>query len=211
MLYSARTLQRHFGWSIFGLIAQDCEQAPPETGAVPEPVALVGGLPLAALEWQVPPGRSGPEDPEDPAQQGAMIVAWPPGRRPLGREQGSDQFPLGVGQLCGRRGRCSSSERDQRTIPPPIPSASVASCRHSLMRSAPQRPLEAKGALFVAAGQRQEEASDLRHGDGDQAGIAAPFSSTSRWLAARRMTTRPACASRHRVTKRCQAAHVRTS
>src|SRR5215217_4970594 len=132
-------------------------------------MALVGRLPLAELERHVPPGGARPQDPEDPAQDGAMVVARPAGWWALGRQE--------------------------RTLPPPRASQGVAPCGHGLMRPAPQRPLEAEAALLAAAGQRQEEAPDLRHGDRDQAGIAAPFSWASCRLAARRKATRPACAS----------------
>src|SRR5688572_5053537 len=96
-------------------------------------------------------------------------------------------------------------------IPRRSAARAVAPCGDGLMRPPPYRPLETEAALLAVTGQRQEEAADLWHGDRDQTGIAAPFSSASCWLAAQRITTRPACASRHKVMKRCHASHVRTS
>jgi hypothetical protein len=53
----------------------------------------------------------------------------------------------------------------------------LQNCGGGLMRPQPHRPLEAEAVLLPSAGQRQEEAADLRHGDRDQVGISAPFSS----------------------------------
>src|SRR5215210_2668178 len=85
--------------------------------------------------------------------------------------------PAPVRRRSAPRAQCRRlwCEPDERTIPPPGTLQGMAPCGDGLMRPPPHRPLEAEAALLAAAGQRQEEAADLRHGDRDQAGIAAPL------------------------------------
>ena len=89
-------LQRHFASSL----SQFCKDARPETGGTPEPVPLVGRLPRAVFRWHRPPRGAGAYHPQDAGEDGPVVVARPPGRWLLGREQRLDQAPLGVGQLC---------------------------------------------------------------------------------------------------------------
>jgi Transposase IS116/IS110/IS902 family len=103
-----------------------------------------------------------------------VVVARAPGRWPLWRQKRSDPLPFGVGQLRGPRCRWHGYEPDERTIPSLSASLGMAPCGDGLMRPPPQRPLEAEGPLFAAAGQRQEQSADLRHRERDQAGIGSP-------------------------------------
>src|SRR5690242_1081341 len=73
----------------------------------------------------------------------------------------------------------------------------------------PARPVQAKTLLLRREREQPQEPPHLRHRQRDELGLCAPFSAPA--LAAARVTSRKAWASRQSVTWRCQPAQDRTS
>ena len=63
----------------------------PEAGGAPEPVPLVGRLPLAVFRWHRAPRGAGAHHPQDAGEHGPVVMARPPRRWLLGREQRRDR------------------------------------------------------------------------------------------------------------------------
>lgn len=65
---------------------------------MPEPVAFVRGFPFATFGRQVAPRGPRAHDPEDAAEHPPVVMAWPPNRWSLRRQERLDRLPLCVGQ-----------------------------------------------------------------------------------------------------------------
>jgi hypothetical protein len=87
---------------------QGLHDARPAPLGTPEPVALVGGLPLAILPRHLAPGRAAAQHRQDTIQHRAVVMARTPNRRALRWEQREDALPLGVGKWASHLGRCDT-------------------------------------------------------------------------------------------------------
>ena len=131
-----------------------------------------------------------------------MVMARPPCGWSLRREEWLELHPLGLGERGvlghGRKGRGERGSVRSLENPP----RGMAAIGDGLMHPAPHRPAEAVGAALTTVGQCQDEAANLRHGEGNQVGtrtsggnggLSAPlFLAASSRSAARRVTTRKA-------------------
>jgi hypothetical protein len=204
-------------WCWRGLVGsggvKDRAEAVPDTGTAPVLVAAVGGVPRAVGRRHLAPRGTRVHDPEQALEQTSMVQGGAAARRLLRGQEGRDLLPETVSQ-CGRpREHC----RQWR----------VSVCRPWLARGAPC-DMPPTGAGLVAAppghpvqrhvparlglGQEQQQAPDLRKGQGDAvvvvvvvvvagAGSSPPFpSSAALWRAVRRVTSSAAWASRASVT-----------
>jgi hypothetical protein len=184
------------------LFSQRPEETRPQFLLDPQLMASVGGLPLAVLHRHFSPRRSGPSHPKDAAQDDAVVVGRPAYPAALWRQQRAHQRPLLVGEvrLFGRdRGgleRPFCAERSPRRA-----SCGPAAGRCGLVRSPPPRPSQEEASSSLRLGHREHQATHLGHRRGDQVEIEIPLLRlASSSAAARRVTTRKAWASRHRVT-----------
>jgi hypothetical protein len=152
----------------------------PETVRVPEPLAGVGGVPLAAARGPLPPGGRRSQNPEDATEDGPMVMARTARARPLRWEERPDPFPLGVGSFVVRRRR--GLAKDTRCDSYPGPARPVAPLSHHLVRPPPTRPAELQDALRVSRDGGEHETADLRDTQRDQsrAGSGSPFWTASR-------------------------------
>jgi hypothetical protein len=185
----------------------------PQALLYPQLVASVGSLPLTELLGHLPPRGSRPRNPQDAAQDGAVLVEWSACPTPLRWQEGADQRPLLVGEV-------RLFERDRRALGRPfsaygVPSRAFcgpAAGRHGLVRPPPQRPSQEETSSSLRLDHRQYQPPDLRDGRRDQARVEIPFLRLpSSSTAAQRVTAKKAWASRQMVMWRCQASHLLTS
>jgi hypothetical protein len=203
----AQSLQGHFG----GWVCQGVDDTLPEPLVAPEPVSFICPVSLAILLRHLPPRQLRPDDSQYPIEYRAVIVSRSPGRRLLRRQERLDSFPLGIAQRPMERRQRRHDTNRVSFLRPHRTTGGVTASGNCLVCPPPPRPVESEGPLRVGSGHRQDQAAHFRHGERDQAGSSAPFSSLSSCRATERSTTRDACASRQSVTKRCHAVQVRTS
>src|SRR4051794_12372008 len=87
----------------------------------------------------------------------------------------------------------------------------VAAFGPHLVASSPARPVQQEASLLGGAREHQQQAAHLRHRQRDQLlpYCCPPFLAAA--FASARVTSKKACAKRHRVTCRCQASQLLTS
>lgn len=91
------------------------------------------------------------------------------------------------------------------------PCGLTAGC-HGLVGTPPAGPSQPERPLLVLLTHRQDQAAHFGDGERNAIRCRSPFSAVaSSAPARRRTTTSKACASKHRVMKRCHAVQVRTS
>src|SRR3712207_4061379 len=87
----------------------------------------------------------------------------------------------------------------------------MAAPGHRLVSPAPQRPSQPEDSLLFGSSHRQDHSPDLRYGRWDQLGVEIlwveipPLATLSSCSAAKRTTTRKACAKRQSVVCRVPA------
>ena len=180
------SLQRHLA-SSWGQLGKD---ALPETGGAPEPVPLVGRLPLAVLLWHRSPRGSGAHHPQDADEHGPVVVGRPPRHGLLRWQHRRDTLPLGVGQPHLDRARRWCGAGGWWGRPAERAPRGVAAGSDRLVGPSPSGPTEPERPLLRGLAHGQDQPVHLRHRERDQAGVGAPFSPRSSCCAAWRRTTR---------------------
>ena len=170
---------------------QSLKDALPEAGGAPAPIALVRRFPLAALLGHRAPRGPRAHHPQDAGEHGPVVMARSPGRWLLGRQQrlrpgatrrrSAPPRPLADGGAARARGR--AAWRDVRRTAWQRAATAWWARRH---RDQPSRNDRRSAASPIAS----DQPAHLRHREGDQVGIGAPFCPHSSCRAAWRRTTR---------------------
>jgi hypothetical protein len=169
-------LQRQLGGRGRLILVERGEDLRPDAGLAPAMLAAVYRLPGTEVRREIAPGGSGARHPEHTGEHGARVVRRTTRGRLLGREERSDARPPRIGQVRGGIPKDLDRERARWVGMLAGAARRLAAPGDRLVPAPEGGPAEAEGTAFGWLGERQQQAADFRHGEGEQRGTP-PFSS----------------------------------